>query len=85
MHIGERIREVFDQQPRTHTAVWFAKQLNCDRRNIYKIFSRNNIDILLLLRISRILQHDFFKELSAEVQDAATALRTNKRLCVTDK
>lgn len=68
MHIGERIREVLSQQPKTHTVVWFAKQLNCDRRNIYKIFLRNNIDIILLLRISRILNHNFFKELSDSIE-----------------
>ena len=62
--IGERIRIVFDQMPKTCTIDWFAKELNCDRRNVYRIFKKENIDIHLLARISQILGHDFFRDLS---------------------
>ena len=62
--IGERIRIVFDQMPKTYTIDWFAKELNCDRRNVYRIFKKENIDIHLLARISQILNHDFFRDLS---------------------
>ena len=64
--IGERIRIVFDQMPKTCSIGWFAKELNCDRRNIYRIFKKENIDIQLLARISQILDHDFFHDLSEE-------------------
>ena len=66
MKIGKRIKEVFDSMPKQCTVSWFARELHCDRRNIYRIFERENIDIQLLGRISQILNHDFFKDLSKE-------------------
>lgn len=63
-HIGNIIREVFDSQPKAHTISWFATQLNCRRGNIYSIFRRSTIDTALLHRISIILNHDFFADLS---------------------
>lgn len=64
MNIGQSIRKVFDEMPKQCTVAWFAKELHCERRNVYRIFERENIDILLLARISRILDHDFFQDLS---------------------
>ena len=64
MKIGQRIKQRFDEMPRHCTVTWFARQLHCDRRNVYRIFERDNIDIVLLARISRILNHDFFADLS---------------------
>ncbi len=69
MHIGQRIKEVFDQLPKDKTIMWLATQLHCDRRNVYRIFNRNNIDIQLLQRLSLILDHDFFKDLSDSQYD----------------
>lgn len=66
-HIGNIIREVFDSQPKSHTISWFAAQLNCRRGNIYSIFRRSTIDTALLHRISIILNHDFFADLSRSV------------------
>ena len=57
--IGRIIEEELRAQERSVS--WFGRQLNCDRRNIYDIFRRHNIDTLLLMRISRILGVDFFK------------------------
>lgn len=75
MHIGHRIKEIFDSQSKTHTVTWFARQLNCDRRNVYHIFARPNIDIQLLKRISILLDHNFFYDLAenlcSEESDAA--------------
>ena len=70
MHIGHRIREVFDTMPKHCNVTWFAAQLHCDRRNVYRIFERDNIDIQLLARISRILGHDFFADLSMTMQNS---------------
>lgn len=67
LHIGKKIKEVFDSQPKSHTISWFASMLNCDRRNIYHIFNRPNIDIELLKRISIILGYDFFRDISQEM------------------
>lgn len=66
MHIGRAIREVFDDLPKRCTVQWFADRLCCDKRNIYRIFEKENIDILLLMQISVILEHNFFKDLSEE-------------------
>ncbi len=45
---------------------WLAKKINCDRTNVYKIFRRASIDTALLLRISAVLEYDFFSDLSKE-------------------
>lgn len=57
--------------PKHCTIQWFAERLCCDRRNIYRIFERENIDIIMLMRISNILQHDFFKDLTEEYEKNA--------------
>lgn len=64
MKIGERIKSVFDDMPKSCTISWLASQLHCDRRNVYRIFAKDNIDIHQLAEISRILDHDFFADLS---------------------
>lgn len=68
MKIGERIKEVFMTMPKTCTVEWLATELHCDRRNIYRIFQKENIDIELLTRISQVLDHDFFKDLSDSIK-----------------
>lgn len=68
MHIGAYIKEVFDQGPKTWTVTWFAKQLNYDRRNVYSIFARQSIDTELLMRISRILDHNFFTDIAHMIE-----------------
>lgn len=65
MHIGKRIQDELKTQGRSVT--WFAKQLPCDRSNVYKIFKHESIDLVLLMRISKILNHDFFKDCSDEL------------------
>ena len=66
-HAGQLIEHTLHSQGRTVT--WFAKQLCCTRPNIYKIFRKSNIDMQLLWRISDILNHNFFKDLSADFQE----------------
>ena len=58
-HIGHLIKEELRNQGRTIT--WLAKQLECSRQNTYKILNRPWIYTDLLLKISSILDHDFFK------------------------
>lgn len=65
-HLGEAIKEELDKQERSVT--WFAKQLSCDRSNIYRIFQKESVDTNLLARISVILQYDFFSDLSYDVK-----------------
>lgn len=65
-HLGEAIKEELYKQERSVT--WFAKQLSCDRSNIYRIFQKESVDTNLLARISVILQYDFFSDLSCDVK-----------------
>lgn len=66
IHAGQLIERTLHEQGRTVT--WFAGQLCCTRPNIYKIFKKENIDIHLLWRISCILDHDFFRDLSDNIR-----------------
>ena len=65
LHIGNLIKEELEQQERTVS--WFARKLYCDRSNVYKIFKRPTIDTELLLRISVILNRDFFADYRAKM------------------
>lgn len=65
-NIGSIIEEQVRKQGRSIS--WLAKQLSCHRTNIYDIFKRNNIDILLLRRLSLLLNYDFFKDLLDDVK-----------------
>lgn len=64
--IGELIEnEVRKQQiPITE----FAKMICCQRNNVYDIFKRSKIDIAQLKQISKVLNRNFFKELSEDVE-----------------
>ena len=66
IHIGSIIKEIFDQQELS--ASLFAKQLCCDRTNVYSIFKRESIDTALLEKISTILNHDFFQYYSKDLE-----------------
>jgi transcriptional regulator with XRE-family HTH domain len=59
IHIGKKIKEVFEKKGFTVTE--FARRINKSRENIYGIFKRKTIDTGLLLTISKVLDHDFFK------------------------
>ncbi len=60
--IGVLIRDELRAQERTVS--WLARELSCDRSNIYRIFNRHSFDTDTLARISVILNHDFFSDLS---------------------
>ena len=47
VHIGKQIEEELRRQERSVT--WFAKQLCCERTNVYSIFKRESIDTYLFL------------------------------------
>lgn len=66
IHIGHLIEAELHRQERT--VVWLARQINCDRRNVYDIFSRASMDTNLLIRLSKVLNHDFFQDISKLVK-----------------
>ena len=59
LHIGSLIKAELERQERTVS--WFARKLCCDRSNVYKLIKRSTIDTELLVRVSQILQYDFFE------------------------
>lgn len=58
LHIGNEIRYELLRQERS--VAWLARQLGYDRSNFYRVLRAPSIDTALLLRISYLLQHDFF-------------------------
>lgn len=58
MHIGHEIQKELKRQGRS--ATWLADKIPCFRTNVYNIFMRKSIDTDLLLRISEILDFNFF-------------------------
>lgn len=45
----------------------FADAICCQRNNVYDIFRRSKIDIILLKRISEVLNHNFFQDLANDL------------------
>lgn len=58
VHIGAAIRAELNRQDKSVT--WFAKQLNLQRPNAYRIFNSRSLDSELLYNICCILNHNFF-------------------------
>lgn len=59
LFIGQLIEDELRRQERSVT--WLSRKIHCDRRNVYDIFGRADIDTNLLYRISVALRTDFFK------------------------
>ena len=66
IEIGLLIRQKLKE--RKKTIVWLAAKLSCSRTNVYKIFNKRSIDTNYLLRISDILNFDFFELYSEELK-----------------
>ncbi|MDR0941150.1 MAG: XRE family transcriptional regulator [Bacteroidales bacterium] len=58
VHIGQLIKQRLLEEERS--MAWLAEKVYCDKNNFYKKLHSDNIDIDLLLRISRTLHKDFF-------------------------
>lgn len=65
--IGHLIKEELEKQERSIS--WFARKLSCDRSNVYRLFQKESIDTGLLTRISLLLNHDFFADLSDNIKE----------------
>lgn len=66
LEIGLLIRQKLKERKRT--IVWLAEKLSCSRTNVYKIFDKRSIDTDYLIRISDILDYDFFALYSEELK-----------------
>lgn len=58
IHIGQKIREVVEKKGMAKTEL--ARRMNMTSSNVHKIFARKTIDTGLLMKLSEILEHDFF-------------------------
>ncbi len=65
INVGQSIKEELQRQERTVS--WLARKLNCTRASVYRIFEKNSIDTSLLISISEILHHNFFRDLSEDI------------------
>lgn len=72
MHIGQLIKQELANQGRT--IVWFAKQMDCSRAGVYKMFAQPSMETDRLLFISTLLNVDFFKAYSNELKQAQLEL-----------
>ncbi len=59
VHIGKLIQQKLKEQERS--GAWLARKLFTDPSNVSKIIRKQHIDTGLLLRISNILNFDFFQ------------------------
>ena len=66
MHIGKMVAAELERQGRK--VEWLARQIPCDKSNMYKLLKKPNWDVAMLIRISRILRHDFMHDLSSWVE-----------------
>lgn len=60
VYIGQMIQKELIHQGRTVN--WFAKEIFCEKSNIYKLFRRKSIDLAQLMKISEVLNHNFLKD-----------------------
>jgi hypothetical protein len=67
MHIGQAIRKRMHELGKS--VVCFSRELPCSRANVYLIFEKSTIDTELLMRISILLDYDFFALYSKEMKD----------------
>ena len=73
-HIGELIKQELEKQERSIS--WLARKLSCDRTKVYRLLQKYSIDTYDLARISILLSHDFFADLSDSLKDDDTIRKT---------
>ena len=64
---------------------WVAEQLNYHRNNLYKIFQKEWIDTSTLMKLSILIKHDFFADISSYYQDNYALKKTESHKEVTNK
>jgi plasmid maintenance system antidote protein VapI len=65
-HLGNSILNKIEERGLTKSE--FGRLINVERQNVQHILSRKSMDTALLSKISKALEHDFFKELSNELK-----------------
>ena len=65
LHIGQIIKQRVEELGITKAE--FSRRINTSSQNIYGIFKRKSIDTALLIKISKTLNHNFFKYFTSSV------------------
>lgn len=76
--IGQLINDEVCKQKLS--VIEFAEKINCKRNNVYDIFKRNNMDIALLKRISKVLHRNFFAEIASNLNIVCEPLNNDREL-----
>ena len=66
IHLGNMIKRELKAQGRSVS--WLARTIHKERSSIYKLFERNSLDVELLIRISIVMDHDFFLDISKKMR-----------------
>ena len=74
IHIGTMLKQELRAQGRS--VAWLSRTICLERCSIYKLFERENIDVKLLARLSILLNHDFFADISTELFDTGSKMST---------
>lgn len=82
VEIGQKIKEVFDQ--RNIKLTDFADELGTVRQNVYRIFKKRHLDTGLLLKISQVLNHNFFQYYVAPTEAKAVEQSQELKKLITD-
>lgn len=68
IHIGHCIKQKLEEEGKT--TVWLAQQLGYHRANLYLIYEKPTIDTGVLMRISKLLHHNFFDDYADELRES---------------
>ncbi|MDR2963097.1 MAG: hypothetical protein LBU90_05655 [Bacteroidales bacterium] len=71
IHIGQQIKNHLKESGQSVT--WLARQLNCERTKIYRLFRTPYIDTDILFTVSKILKYDFFVQYSRRLSETLSA------------
>jgi len=70
IHIGEIIKNKMEVEGKKVS--WLAKNINCHRNSVYRIYNQEHLYSELLLKISVILQYNFFSHYCEHVREIIT-------------
>lgn len=64
IHIGHLIHEQLRKDQRS--VGWLAREIHCTRNNVYKIFNKSSLDSDLIMKISKVMNFNFFQYYTAD-------------------
>ena len=67
IHLGDEIRKQLNVQQRSVN--WLADKIGCDQSNLRKKLEKPHFNIVMLYRISAVLNVDFFAHYSESLSD----------------